>query len=66
MHFDVVFRINSSVSSKVIALATDKEIMVTLCVCAGLTALRSEEVYDLMMKDYPDKYHVSTRLTHLL
>lgn len=25
----------------------------------GLTALRSDEVYDLMMKDYPEKYHVS-------
>ena len=28
------------------------------CCFAGLTAVRSDEVYDLMMKDYPEKYHV--------
>jgi hypothetical protein len=25
---------------------------------SGLTVLKSEEVYDLMSKDYPDKYQV--------
>ncbi|XP_076442395.1 uncharacterized protein LOC143281206 [Babylonia areolata] len=30
----------------------------------GLTAIRSEEVYDLMMKDYPDKYHEYATLLH--
>lgn len=28
---------------------------------AGLTALRSEDISDLMLQDYPDKYDVSSR-----
>ena len=34
------------------------------CCFAGLTAVRSDEVYDLMMKDYPEKYHVRASHTH--
>ncbi|XP_041353041.1 dentin sialophosphoprotein-like [Gigantopelta aegis] len=30
----------------------------------GLTALRSEEVYDLMLKDYPDKYQEYANVLH--
>ena len=32
----------------------------------GLTALRSEEVYDLMLKDYPEKYQVNILFIDLL
>lgn len=28
----------------------------SLCVCSGLTALRSDEVIDLMIKEYPTKH----------
>ncbi|KAK7490212.1 hypothetical protein BaRGS_00018557 [Batillaria attramentaria] len=30
----------------------------------GLTAVRSDEVYDLMMKDYPEKYHEYVAVLH--